>query len=1148
MFGPLGRVATLSPVSGRGKSTPLGVTAPVGASGAKTVAAPSGRPAAAPVAAPAGPRRAGARPASPARRHPRPAPKVCHKDAECSSGTICERGECVVLKRPINIAYLFYRSGSRRYTSVLFLYHHRWGREGFRVLAPFYFHFWSPRSETRVVAPFYVSHENKKTHEKHWFFLNFHRFRGPRRTEFNIWPLLFTTSYRGKGFGFTLLPLFHYRRKGPQWSAYSILPIPWYFEKRRTEKRFFVLPFAGGVVGRKHTFVWSLPLNFYWRKGTRRSWLFLPLYFGRTDRGGTRHQSAVFPLFYYRRDKDRRQFVSLLASYFSNRATGKRAFVWHAPPLVFYRDPHRTVNVVFPFYFGYRNRAWHSAVDVVPPFVWYRDPKQQNAALLPLFYYFKDVRTGAYTTLLFPLFYQHRTQQGERLTVAGPFFLKRTRSGWHSGIFPALWFGSGRSSAHAVLFPLFFHYRDRRAKTTFTQAGPLYVTTGPKRWSFGLVPLLFAGRRPHGHHVVVFPLFWRRVRGDRAFTVAGPVYWWRRGDDRGHGVVPLYWFRRWYSRGGYVSSSLLLFPFLYHLNTPTRQMVVTPLGGWSEDRKRHRSTGVVLTAFWRRTPRSLTAGLFPFYGYHRDRVAGSTTHVFLPLNIIHVAKDRSSVVLFPFLFRFRRPTWRSLVVFPLYWRLRQRHGWNADVIFPLAARVWKGKRRILAIGPLYHEAAGDSARTRRFGIFPLLHVGWDRRTTYGHFLPLVFHYRNKVKGTGFTVAGPFFTVLRRKSRHSGVVPLAFWGHTGSKSYAVGFPLVWHFADAKRRASTTFVGPLFWHRRGNVTGGGLAPLLWVQRGPGRTQVTLFPLLHVERRPTRLRVWTPLFGFGWDRTRGTSHGYVGPVYWGRTRTGNSQVVFPLFWRFAKSGSSRTMVLFPLYFGTRSLESRFDVVFPFVWHRRTVTGRTWFIFPLWYDHKEYDESRTTALFPLFFQHRLYYKKDTTWMVAPSLYVRKRPHKLDVVLFPLFWHHRRPEGRSTTVLFPLYWDFARRGHRSVVGFPLYWDFKRPGRRATVVFPVFWRFRKGHEVRTLMLQSYLYQNLKKKTWQFLFLPFFEVARKRPGDFKFSLFGGFVSYERIGRNRILKLLWIPIRLKPTPGVSPPAARPAAARAATFYPL
>ena len=810
-------------------------------------------------------------------------------------------------------------------------------------------------------------------------------------------------------------------------------------------------------------------MNFYRRVGQRKSWFFFPLYYGTTDRQGERHRSVLFPFFYYSRlGTHHHRLVSPLFSFSRDRVAGTRTLAWFFPPVVFSKDRERKLSLVFPFYLGYHNRLQGSSLHVVPPFALYRDRRQFNAALLPIFYYFRDRQSGAYSTLLLPLFYRHRSINGDRLTVLAPFFLEQRRASWRAGVFPILWLGRGSRASHAVVFPLFWHFQDKRRAVTLL--GNVFVSRSPERYSFGVLPLVFGGRSPKGHHAVVFPLFWHRV--DRvkkaAFTVVGPAFWWRRQDDWGHGVVPFYWFQRWYSPAGYVASSLFVFPLLYHLNAPTRRVLATPLGGFSENYQKKTRTGVILTAFWHRSPRRRIVGVLPFYGYERNYARQSTTHFFFPLNFVYRSPTSSATVLYPLVWYFRDPKRTSLTIVPLFFHLRQRSGWNADILFPLFFRLQKGKRRVLGVGPFYHESTPE--HVRRVGLFPLLHVGWDRKSSYGHFLPLVFHYRNHVKGTGFTVAGPFYTAIRgEKNRHSGIVPLAFWGRSGEKRYAVGLPLVWHFADRGAGKSTTFVGPLFWHRRGNVVGGGLAPVLWFQTGPGRKQATLFPLFHVETRPGRLRLWTPIFGFGWDRALGSHHGYVGPVYWDRTATTNSQVVFPIFWRYAsQSARTATTVVLPLYYGTKSPESRFDVLFPLLWHQRTVTRRTLLVLPLFYDSVSFHESRTTALIPFFFRHRVHHRKDTTWIFPPSVYLRQRPGKLDLVIFPLLWHHQRP-GRRTSVFAPIYWDFQRPGgKRAVVGFPLYWDFQRPGHRSTVFFPVFWRFQTGSSVKMVILNSYI--------------------------------------------------------------------------------
>lgn len=1057
----------------------------------------------------------------------------CKSDLECPAESFClaKKKICVRIKRPINIAYLYYRSANRRTTAVLGLYHHKRGVRGYRVMAPLYWNFWNERKDTRVLFPLYWSVRNKKKRTLHAFFLNFHYYKSPRQTEFNIWPILFGTSYGKRGGAFTLIPLFHYGREGKRWSVASALPLPWFAYSRPGKVAWGVLPFTAGVRTRDKSFVWAAPLNFYWRKKSAKHYLFLPLYYGQSDRQLDTRTSVLFPFFYYSRDPQKTKFVSLLATYSRNRSAGWRYFLWTAPPMFFSRDRERDINIVFPLYFGYRNKLRRSSLHMVTPFVWhYRDHRQRNTAVLPLFFYFGDKRTNSYAALLFPLFYRHRTQEGERLTVLGPWYLRQRRSGWASGLFPIAFFGSDRKSAHAVIFPVFWHLKNKQERSSFTLAGPLFVTRGPKSWSFGLLPLVFAGSSPRANHQVIFPLFWRfhdRVKQKR-WTVLGPAFWWRHRGSHGHGLFPFYWFRRQYLRTGHVVSSLFVFPLLYHLNTPRRRVLFTPLGGLFVNRVKRSKTLWALTGFGHQSPTSSSVGVLPFFVWNRNRVKRTKTLWVFPLNVYQKGPKSSSLVVFPLLWNFKSPGYHSLLVAPLYWHLRQKKGWNADVVFPLFWYFRKGHAKTVIAGPVYWNRTTQN--TRRFGVAPIFHVGWDKQSTYAHFFPIFWHYRNhKTKG-GFTVAGPYYSAVRRDGHHSGVLPLVYWGRKRHKRYAVGFPLVWHFSNAKKQSSTTFVGPLFWHRRGKVWGGGLAPLLWIQAGPKRAQFSLLPLLHVDKRAGRYDVWTPLFGLGADPALGKRYGYAGPVYWESSPKRNAQVVFPLFWRFAHPQTKRSKtLLLPLYYGSKTRESQFHVVFPLVWYAQSVTSRTLFLLPFFYDKLDRDEKRATAVVPLFYRRRVYHKKESTWIIPPAaLYIRTQPKETDVVLFPLVWHFAEAT-KSTTVVVPLYWDF-----------------KRPGKRTTIFFPLFWRFERGNTVKMVILNSYYKYNRSEKTYQFLFLPLFEVARKRPGDFKFAILGGLVGYERIGRNRSLQLFFFRINLKPTAAPSGPRTR--APAQSTFYPI
>ena len=85
---------------------------------------------------------------------------------------------------------------------------------------------------------------------------------------------------------------------------------------------------------------------------------------------------------------------------------------------------------------------------------------------------------------------------------------------------------------------------------------------------------------------------------------------------------------------------------------------------------------------------------------------------------------------------------------------------------------------------------------------------------------------------------------------------------------------------------------------------------------------------------------------------------------------------------------------------------------------------------------------------------------------------------------------------------------------FPLYVGVRRPTYIARFIFPtIYWRTGLRPEAGTSRL--------------FLF-PLWESAVKRPGDYMWEVVLGLFGYERIGRNRYLKLLFFPFELEPAP--------------------
>jgi hypothetical protein len=1059
----------------------------------------------------------------------------CASDGQCvEPNTICERRRCVRIKRTINVMWLFYRSADRRYTSVLGLYHHRKGTPGLRIMAPFYFHLWSKDSDTRVVLPpFFVQHKNRTRGSVDTFVLNFHHHRSKEAVGFNVWPFLFTKSYGKKGFSFSLLPLVHYSRRGKAWSMYLLLFPPWYVSRKSGQTTWAVFPFAAGKTTRRRSFTWVFPLNFYWRKNTRRNYLFFPLYFGQSR--GDRTISMLLPLYwYYRKGDHRRQFLSPLISYSHDRRRRRWFLWWTAPPILFSRRPGRSVNMILPLFFHRSDRPRQEELFVFP-------------ALLSFFHRRGDRRTGL---------------------VAGLFSYRR-----------------GPRRSHTVLFPLFWRFRDHQAQSSFTMVGNVYLRRDRSGYSGAMLPLLYFGRSRHRSHQILFPLLWRQVDRSRGHSVTQVLtaYWWRRGESFGHGLFPLYGYERRYSKAGYVSSKLGIFPLLYHANDRHGRLVVTPLGGYVHDRVARRRALLVGNVFWLRTPRRTAWGVVPLLFHYRD--PGRTT----------------------------------TVVFPLYWRFRPRGGWKTDLLLPVFALLRKRQRRLVVVGPVYSFKRPGA---RMFGLAPLLFVRRGRRLSYFHLFPLVWHQQNHARKTGFTVVGPVFHYRSPSATYGGVVPAVFW-----------------HADPKRRRYTVWSGPFLYHQRRSKVLAMVAPLLYFHRHSGtHWSATVVPLLHYRRTRHTSRLWTPLFGFGVNRQRKSHYGYVGPVGWSTSPKKSAQVVFPLFWRFANREAGTTSVAVPpLYFGRTTPQGRTDVVLPLFVHRRQGPRRTVVLFPLVYSFSDTErKSRTLVAFPFYYWRRkrssgggllplVYVRsgadgaRDVT--VVPLVHVRKRRHSLAVftplfgfgvdrrrqrnygyvgpvgwsrtrtknaqVVFPLFWrfankragrttvavvplltyhyNHRSREHRvvslpglyvrsgptrTDVVWFPLLWHFGSPERSSTVVFPLYWDFRRGHRRRTVLFPVYWRFASKTHVRTVVCNTYYSRHRTDSTFRLIVLPILEVARKRPGDIKVGILGGLFGYERIGRNRYLKLFFARIRLKPLPaqrGLAPPPRR-RPPTGASFFPI
>jgi len=1009
----------------------------------------------------------------------------------------------VEVGRPLNVIFLYYRSGDRKFREVLGIYWHQEGDTGYRIVVPFFWDFWSPGQRKRMIFPF-VYQSGAARERFTWVFpLNFYWRDGEQKS-------------------LLLLPL-AYASWGPKKTAAGAIVPPFYYSRSEKDSFLMVLPLFYRGTGPEEEDSYSVFFPVFWQFTSKgRSFTLAGNFFH--HRRGQKTTAALVPLVLYRRnDEERRSIlISPLFAYENDERAGVKHWGLLAPLYYHRRDSERDIDALIPLFLRWHNRKLRSTTYVVGPLVYYDDPDGGAQVFFPFYWRFSDSRTGAATSIFFPLFYRHLRPDGSHFNLFFPFYLSKSEEKWSTGLIPLFFAGASADKHHAVLFPIFWHFKDKDRTTTV--AGPVYVKTSDEGWKAGVAPLLFLGSDKKGSHQVLFPIFWhlrdheeetdtwvagpgfyhkskrsrvfglvpvfaagtrngtsfqavlpplflRRANEEKGTSdmLIGPYYQWKEPGERGRLFFPLVYHRS----GDDESSSTAVLPFAFYKRTQYSKLLVTPVGGFKRDDKAGVFQGIFGPYVWHYGPETSGFALLPvFYRWKKPQEQSTTTIVF-PLFVRHVSPTESNHVVFPFFWRFKDEKASSLVLFPLYWRVREKAGFRADVVFPLYWDIRNKDRWARVIGPVFaHEDKKEELY--QAGVVPLAYYHRNKKGSTFASLPLVF-YRNNFKQKKRTwVVGPFWYVKGEEEKAAGFAPLFWYKRSPTDEYTIVLPVAWHFGNPSEKKSTTVVGPWFYMRRGEEKTTGVAPLFYTSwDNVGGRSVGVFPLFYARNEPDRFRLFTPIFG--WEREPGSLQFYAGPYYHRHGEKGNVNIVFPLFWRW------------------KTVDDTSTVVFPLVW-----------------DFHDRHLKRTTVVFPLFLRHANYRDKETSYVVPP-VWVRTRPEATDAVVFPLVWHFGGKE-KSTTVGFPLYWDFKRGNKRTTVVFPLYWSFDRPGHRTWVVGNTYYRKGKHDE-----------------SYNFLFFPLLQVQRKRPGDIKVEFLGGVAGYERIGVNRHMTIFFIPLKLQPTSG-------------------
>ena len=1010
----------------------------------------------------------------------------------------------------LSFLYLWKRSADSKFDVCPLFISSRSKESAFTYAVPLNFYWRSGHESTLLIVPVGFRHiDPKGGYFGSW--LGYSSLDGDNKTGAFLWlywfgrskdlnydvgfPLLW--SFRSPEANTTIIPpVFHIRRGA--WSIGSTALIAWWGRDRD--------------------------------KGS--SWqLILPLFLGsRADHGKT--ALYLSPFGGYRRDDN----------------VGSHGLTWLVPPILRWNDRHSELDSFLLLYWRYRDIPADVTTTVVGPYYQRIDPAGATRVVFPLFWYFHDRSQAATAHGFFPLYF-HRHSPDERTTAAGIFPLWAyhrhfSDGGSSGGVFPLVFSGQHNDRSHLVVAPLLWHFRDRASSTTLafplwyhasdaassltaifpllffaghdhqasfhiqipllwhfadslrgtsTTIAPLFFRDVDRTgWSVGIMPLVFLGGGGQRSHFVLFPLFWwfRDVSADRTTTAVGPYLHRSWGGETTDALFPLFHYRRGARPGGQDETSFTLFPFAHYRRDHRSTLFASPLAAWI--RRPGLKAGFVLPYFWYRSDTVQARGVPLVYLDHYFQGSGQRTRMFGPYLMVDGPGVTARVFL-PFYARYWEAGDTGTYVFPLYFGRRSDDGYRLDSFLPFFWSSHDQSHRTLTIGPWF-RTEDDQQHSRASGLVPFF-VSADSPKRHLLVTPLFVYHRNHETQTSHVVSWLYYQTIRPDGNFRSLFPLWWQGRDGGKSYAMLIPLYWHFADHEEQSSFNLAGPFLWSRHGSETTRGLLPLVWYSRDQANQagSEALLPLFYESHSRLSQTFATAPFGFG--KTPDSLWWYAGNFVWRDNWKTRFCTFFPLWFSYRDKVTETTTRVIPplLHYAHYNPERSLSTWLLLFWHRSDITSSTTLGLPLYYDVHAYHASRVTTFLPLFLRYRNEVS-DQTYTMVPLFYRRSGPNDTSTVAFPLYWRFWSEE-RSTTVFFPFYFGV-----------------RRPTWEGTFIFPSIWVSRGlGSEAGTS---------------HFRFVPIWESQVKRPGDYMWEALLGVLGWERIGRNRYLKVLFIPFELEP----------------------
>jgi hypothetical protein len=1054
-----------------------------------------------------------------------PAAKSCQRDEDCGGENICQANVCQAIQVRTNILYLYYREGSFR--EALLLYWSRKGDSGYTVLAPFYWHYWSPTTQSKILAPFFWRFEDRLRQSTLTVIvpgLPIAWSHEPGARSFAVWPIFYASSKYGWAVPF----LGTLALKDPdEHKSFGVGGYLYWWWRTPTRSTDLGVPLFFSTRTPSHAFTYALPLTLYWRHNDDANTLALPLFYWNQHRTGawfvswlgyehregaeysgafawllylgdnTRARSSyrvLFPLFWHFRDKEDTATVFFPLAWSFGGANSNTTVALPVLPFVHVRDGSWTFNTLFPFWWSTSDDKTGRAHRLLVPFFYWQRTEHGDATALvtPLGGYAHDATAGTRTwailpllsgahrdpggerRMITPLYLSHQDVTGDAMTrLVGLLFYRRTDpEGSSTALFPLFWhFSDVATGASATaLFPLFEHRSGPRDSTTVI--GPFYwrrFTNGG--WGAGVLPIAYFGQNAGRSHAVVFPLFWHFAGARSSTTALLPIFYWH-SDPHGYDS---FWPPLLFVGSHDGESYAVQFPLLFHTASERdgTSTTITPLGYTHRDRDGWSfAFGPIVPLLYARSGRTESHfALVPLIWHFEDRTADRTTTVVGPFWHRRWGGETTDA-LFPLIHyrRGARPGGSDETSFTLFPLVHYRRDATSRVLVtPLGASTRSATRDAGFVGPYFWY--DDPELRVRF--IPLLHTDVTRLSD----------------GQRIQQWGPWFQVDGQGARSRGLFPL--FGHytdahesdtwvaptffhlrrdNGDRVDTL-FPLFWHSSFAGR--NTTVVGPFFDRRTptGHVTG--VIPLF----------------VHAENAKRTLTAILPLLFYDWRASDGSSAWLsCGPFFHSRTPTGNTTGLFPIFWSTTHEGRTQS-ILFPIFwhFADQKAGTSWTLAGPF-YGSTSGTRQTRGLLPIaWFTHDRGNGDAALALLPLFYaasghDHGSFYTllggyhhngPAHFWYATPLVVHADSVQSSFSMFFPLWFRQTDKATETVTSVIPPLLHVSRGNPESGIStlLALFWHYHDIGTSTWLGLPLYFDVHEYHLSRTTLFLPLLFRH-----------------------------------------------------------------------------